>query len=80
MAFVRRLGELTWVRTVRRRVRLVPARRFWLVFRNWRPWNSNLCRTEQRRPEGIRSTHSQSVIGLFKTELIKPRGPWRTVE
>jgi putative transposase len=20
------------------------------------------------------------VIGLFKTELIKPRGPWRTVE
>jgi hypothetical protein len=40
----------------------------------------NLCRTEQRRPEGIRSTHSQSVIGLFKTELIKPRGPWRTVE
>jgi putative transposase len=20
------------------------------------------------------------VIGLFKTELIKPKGPWRTVE
>ena len=23
---------------------------------------------------------AESVIGLFKTELIKPRGPWRTVE
>ena len=22
----------------------------------------------------------ESTIGLFKTELIKPRGPWRTVE
>jgi putative transposase len=22
---------------------------------------------------------AESVIGLFKTELIKPRGPWRTV-
>jgi len=22
----------------------------------------------------------QTVIGLFKTELIKPRAPWRTVE
>ena len=23
---------------------------------------------------------AESVIGLFKTELIKPRGPWRTPE
>jgi putative transposase len=23
---------------------------------------------------------AESVIGLFKTELIKPRGPWRTAE
>jgi putative transposase len=23
---------------------------------------------------------AETVIGLFKTELIKPRGPWRTVE
>jgi putative transposase len=23
---------------------------------------------------------AESVIGLFKTELVKPRGPWRTVE
>ena len=23
---------------------------------------------------------AESVIGLFKTELIKPGGPWRTVE
>src|SRR6185312_2242639 len=23
---------------------------------------------------------AESVIGLFKTELIKPRGPWRTLE
>jgi putative transposase len=23
---------------------------------------------------------AESVIGLFKTELIKPRGPWRTTE
>jgi putative transposase len=23
---------------------------------------------------------AESVIGLFKTELINPRGPWRTVE
>jgi putative transposase len=23
---------------------------------------------------------AESTIGLFKTELIKPRGPWRTVE
>ena len=23
---------------------------------------------------------AESVIGLFKTELIKPRGPWRTIE
>jgi putative transposase len=23
---------------------------------------------------------AESVIGLFKTELIKPRGPWRSVE
>ena len=23
---------------------------------------------------------AESVIGLFKTELIKPAGPWRTVE
>src|SRR4051794_16200751 len=23
---------------------------------------------------------AESAIGLFKTELIKPRGPWRTVE
>lgn len=22
--------------------------------------------------------YAESVIGLFKTELIKPRGPWRT--
>ena len=26
------------------------------------------------------SPSSRSVIGLFKTELIKPRWPWRTVE
>jgi transposase InsO family protein len=25
-------------------------------------------------------THAESVIGLCKTELIKPRGPWRTAE
>jgi putative transposase len=23
---------------------------------------------------------AESVIGLYKTELIKPRGPWRTPE
>ena len=23
---------------------------------------------------------AESVIGLYKTELIKPRGPWRTTE
>jgi putative transposase len=23
---------------------------------------------------------AESIIGLFKTELIKPQGPWRTVE
>jgi transposase InsO family protein len=23
---------------------------------------------------------AESVIGLYKTELIKPRGPWRTAE
>jgi len=23
---------------------------------------------------------AESVIGLFKTELIKPQGPWRTAE
>ena len=23
---------------------------------------------------------AESVIGLFKTELVKPRGPWRTAE
>ena len=23
---------------------------------------------------------AETVIGLFKTELIKPRGPWRSVE
>ena len=23
---------------------------------------------------------AETVIGLFKTELIKPHGPWRTVE
>jgi putative transposase len=23
---------------------------------------------------------AESVIGLYKTELIKPRGPWRTLD
>jgi hypothetical protein len=40
------------------------------------------------RPSGlihiqqVRSVNAlaETVIGLFKTELIKPRGPWRTVE
>ena len=26
------------------------------------------------------NTLAESVIGLFKTELIKPRAPWRTAE
>jgi len=28
----------------------------------------------------VRTTLAESVIGLFKTELIKPRWPWHTAE
>ena len=33
----------------------------------------------QVSPDGP-ATLAASVIGLFKAELIKPRGPWQTVE
>jgi putative transposase len=33
-----------------------------------------------QRRDSFDNAHAETINGLYKTELIKPRGPWRTVE
>jgi hypothetical protein len=38
------------------------------------------ARDRHQRPPSYDNALGETVIGLFKTGLIKPGGPWRTVE
>ena len=44
------------------------------------PRRDRRLRRSARSADALDNALAESVIGLFKTELIRRRGPWRTVE